>query len=202
MSTPTPAPPLLHVTQLDTARLTLRAPKMEDAEDLFEYAKNPEYVVNVLWEHHKTIDDSKAKLQQMVTKIATATATPTVWAMELKETGKFLGFVEVGLTSSNPNSRIAEIAYGISDAYWGRGLVTEAVAAVRDFVFADLGLERLQGRCFPDNPASERVLQKLGMQYEGTLRHSVLCKGVYRDLNMYSLLRGEWEKMVAERKVE
>jgi ribosomal-protein-alanine N-acetyltransferase len=62
------------------------------------------------------------------------------------------------------------------------------------FGFEELGLNRAEARCFIDNVSSERVMQKLGMKYEGILRQTVFIKDEFRDLKVYSLLRSEFLK--------
>lgn len=70
--------------------------------------------------------------------------------------------------------------------------MTETAAAVADLGFRDMGLYRLEAYCAPPNVGSARVLEKLGMQYEGTLRARFFFKGDYRDMRVYNVLRPEW----------
>jgi ribosomal-protein-alanine N-acetyltransferase len=87
-----------------------------------------------------------------------------------------------------------ELGYALAEPFWGRGLITEASRALLDHVFEVYAVERVQARCMVENSASERVMQKLGMTLEGTLRASLLRRGRFRDVQMYSLLRDEWER--------
>lgn len=87
-----------------------------------------------------------------------------------------------------------EIAYALNRAYWGNGYMPEAAAAVLAFGFDTLQLNRIEARCEVDNLPSERVMQKLGMQFEGVLRQHVQVQGRYRDLKLYSILREEWQQ--------
>jgi RimJ/RimL family protein N-acetyltransferase len=73
--------------------------------------------------------------------------------------------------------------------------MTEAGLAVVKYGFEELGLEKIYGRYFVSNPASGRVLQKIGMTYEGHLRKHVRKGGVSRDLMMYSIIKSEFEKI-------
>lgn len=70
--------------------------------------------------------------------------------------------------------------------------MTEAAAAVVDFGFKRMDLVRVQARCLVENQASARVMEKLGMSFEGVNRKSLLVKGQHRDLKMYALLRDEY----------
>jgi RimJ/RimL family protein N-acetyltransferase len=91
-----------------------------------------------------------------------------------------------------PEHAHGEIGYWIGVPYWGRGFATEAAGAVLDYGFGELGLHRAVGRHFTRNPASGRVLRKLGMVHEGTLREHVRRWDRFEDLECYSVLEHEW----------
>jgi [ribosomal protein S5]-alanine N-acetyltransferase len=78
--------------------------------------------------------------------------------------------------------------------HWGRGYATEAAAEVIRYGFEECGLQRIFAGCFLRNPASGRVLEKVGMQREGTLRRHQMKWGEPLDIAFYGLLREEWEK--------
>ena len=85
-----------------------------------------------------------------------------------------------------------ELGYWIGLPFWNRGFATEASAAVVDFGFRTLGLNRIQARHMTRNPASGRVMQKLGMRPEGVQRQHVLVRGRFEDVAMYGVLEEEW----------
>jgi len=90
--------------------------------------------------------------------------------------------------------RHAELGYWLGVGYWQRGYATEAAREMLRYGFEDLGLHRIFASHFKHNPASGRVLQKLGMRYEGCQREH-LCKWEqFIDLELYGLLREEWLK--------
>jgi len=118
------------------------------------------------------------------------TATPEDLA-EVGDDGLFIG--SIGLEIHHlANS--AEVGYWIGYPYWNRGYATEAAAALVKYGFEALGLNRIQACHMEHNPASGRVLQKIGMTYEGTLRQATFRFGEYHDLLMYSILRSEYEE--------
>jgi RimJ/RimL family protein N-acetyltransferase len=98
----------------------------------------------------------------------------------------------VGLTIDPEHSR-GELGYWIGVPFWRQGYATETVRAVMNFGFKELRLNRIQGRHLVRNPASGRVMQKVGMTYEGTLRKSIRKWEVYEDVAMYSALAEEWD---------
>lgn len=91
-----------------------------------------------------------------------------------------------------PDHGHGEIGYWIGVPYWNRGFATEAAGAVLDHGFGELGLHRVVARHFTGNPASGRVLRKLGMVHEGTLREHVRRWGRFEDLECYAVLEHEW----------
>ena len=70
--------------------------------------------------------------------------------------------------------------------------MTEAVKAAIDFGFSNMPLNRIEARCDLENIASARVLEKVGMKFEGLLRQHIYSKGSYHDMKMYSILKQEW----------
>jgi ribosomal-protein-alanine N-acetyltransferase len=95
--------------------------------------------------------------------------------------------------SVNKNHNRGELGYMIAKEHWNRGYCTEAARAMMQYGFATMGLNRIQAMHFPRNPASGRVMQKLGMTSEGLLRQYVLNRDSPEDVAMYSILRSEFE---------
>jgi [ribosomal protein S5]-alanine N-acetyltransferase len=80
-------------------------------------------------------------------------------------------------------------------SHWGRGYATEAAREAVRYAFADLDLHRVHAAHFRSNPASGRVMQKVGMSYEGTLREHHKKWGEYEDRVEYGLLARDWHKI-------
>ena len=112
------------------------------------------------------------------------------WAVTLRETGELVGAMGLAL---NPEHRKGELGYWIGVPYWGQGYCTEAAHAVVAYGFWKLGLNRILARHFARNPASGRVMQKIGMKQEGLLRQDVVKWGAYEDMVCYGLLRDEYQ---------
>ena len=103
--------------------------------------------------------------------------------------------IETSIDVVNLNEKLAtaEIGYCLSKKHWGQGIMTEALKAVIDYLFSEVGLNRIVARHNVHNLASGRVMQKSGMTFEGVQRQSGKDnKGNYCDLAHYSILRGEW----------
>ncbi len=110
------------------------------------------------------------------------------FAIERREDAALVG--AIGLRVEPDHAR-AELGYWVGVPYWNRGYATEAAAAVVRYGFEQLGLERIYAHHFVANPPSGRVLQKIGMRHEGTLRRHVLKWGERLDLEAYAVLRSE-----------
>ena len=91
-----------------------------------------------------------------------------------------------------PEHARAELGYWVGVPYWNRGVATEAARALVAFGFGALGLHRVQARHLTRNPASGRVMQKLGMRLEGVHREAVRKWDRFEDLAMYAVLAREW----------
>ena len=89
-------------------------------------------------------------------------------------------------------SQRAELGYVLGRAHWGRGLMQEALSALLDRAFGPMALRRLEAEVDTRNPASARLLQRLGFSREGLLRQRWVTKGVAKDVEIYGLLRDEW----------
>jgi ribosomal-protein-alanine N-acetyltransferase len=98
----------------------------------------------------------------------------------------------VGLfRGSDVYRRSAELGYWLSEEYWGRGVMTEAVRRLCAEGFGKWDIERIYAEPFADNAGSRRVLEKAGFTLEGTMRRGAFKNGAFRDWCMYALLRGE-----------
>ena len=93
----------------------------------------------------------------------------------------------------NIHRQTAELGYYIAEEYWGKGIMTEAVKQICAYVFAKSDIIRIYAEPFAYNIASCRVLEKVGFQYEGTLRSNAVKNGKVIDMEMYSLLKEECE---------
>ena len=103
--------------------------------------------------------------------------------------GEFIGTVSLGI---DRHADLAEMGYWIGEPHWGNGYCTEAALRLLQFAFADLGLNRVYARYLSRNEASGRVLRKLGMRHEGTLRQHVRKWDVLEDIHVLGVLAAEW----------
>jgi [ribosomal protein S5]-alanine N-acetyltransferase len=86
----------------------------------------------------------------------------------------------------------AELGYWFLREAWGKGYATESSAAMLELGFRRLGFHRVWGKCHTQNVASAKVMEKLGMTYEGTLREHVWLRDHFRSSRIYGMLEGEY----------
>jgi RimJ/RimL family protein N-acetyltransferase len=118
-------------------------------------------------------------------------AEAITWGVAMQD-GPLLGTIRLVLCTSDNN---AELGYWIGKPFWNNGYCTEAARAVIAYGFDVLGLERIFANYFARNPASARVLIKLGLQQEGLLRRHRRKFGRYEDLIVCGLLKSEYQKL-------
>ncbi|KKL20477.1 hypothetical protein LCGC14_2455040, partial [marine sediment metagenome] len=88
----------------------------------------------------------------------------------------------------------AELGYWVGKPYWDQGFCTEAAYAVLRYAFREMGLVRVHAAHLWRNPSSGRVMQKIGMQHEGRRRQHTKKWDVLEDLELYGILRADWER--------
>ena len=123
-----------------TKRLTLRAAKMSDAEDLYEYSRDPAVAKHVLWDAHTSIHQTRAYIRYLIRQYKNG--QPSSFVISITETGKVVG--TIGFMWIQQENRSAEVGYSLSRAYWNQGIMTEALTALLDFGFLKLNLNRIE----------------------------------------------------------
>jgi RimJ/RimL family protein N-acetyltransferase len=118
--------------------------------------------------------------------------THTVLAIVERDTEQLVG--AIGLTIDSAY-RKAELGYWVGVPYWNRGYATEAARAILEYGFRNLDLNRIAAQHLARNPASGRVMEKIGMSREGTLRQATMKWDRFEDLHVYSILSSEWHAL-------
>lgn len=175
---------------IETDRIILRKMCLDDAEDMFEYASDREVSRYTAWYTHHVLEDSKLFLNYVINSYQNHQVSS--WGIVQKADKKFIG--TAGFMNWNVEHARGEIGYALSRKYWGKGYMTEVVNAIIYFGFRTMMLNRIEARCEIENIASARVMEKVGMKYEGILRQNMFMKGKYRDLKMYSILKEEFSE--------
>lgn len=113
------------------------------------------------------------------------------WAITLSEEACIIGSIGLVL---NPVFKHAELGYWIGKPFWGSGYATEAARLVLEYAFNQIGLQRVHAHHMSRNPASGKVLLKIGMKHEGCLRQHILKWNKFEDIDMYGILQSEYRQ--------
>lgn len=173
--------------EFETERLLLRRLTMSDVDEYFQFASDPRVSEQSLWNCHETMEDSVQYIQRVLDNYERKTVH--IWAFVWKETGQLIG--RGGIFDLNESMQSAELGYAISSLYWNQGVASEAMQPIVDYCFEELDCNRLGGRCNAGNIGSARVMEKIGMSYEGILRKQLKIKGVFTDQKIYSRIRDD-----------
>ena len=171
-----------------TERLLLRPMHVTDAMVMFEYASREEVTTFLLWSPHRTISYTRDYLRYIEDRYALGDFYD--WAITLADSGKMIG--TCGFTRLDLPHNSGEIGYVLSPDFHNLGYATEAASAVLKFGFEELCLNRLEARFMQGNDASLRVMEKLGMTFEGFHRDAMLVKGSYRTIGVAAILKDEF----------
>ncbi len=172
-------------------RLVLRQFSMSDVQDMFDNWANSSEVCKFLsWEPHGHLAETKRLLAARVNNYQNNDVYN--WAISLKEDHKAIGSISV--ISMSQKHQNCEIGYCIGEAYWGKGIATEALKMVMTFLFREVGMHRIQAKHDTLNVASGKVMKHVGMKLEGTMHHAKLRRdGSFGDTNIWALLADEWQ---------
>ncbi len=175
-------------------RLLLRDFQPEDWPAVHAYGSRPEVYRYQPW-GPMTPEDARACLVKIAAEAQEQPRTDYTLAMVMTGTATVIGACNLTIHSQRFRCnlhRSGEIGYSIHPDYWRQGYATEAAQCLLRFGFATLGLHRIIGQCDPRNTATARVLERIGMRYEGHLRETMLIRDGWRDSLIYNLLEQEW----------
>ena len=176
----------MRAIQLQTERLLLRPYRRSDIKALVPLVGAREVAATTLRiPHPYTEKDAQALLKQIAKD-----KTVTRFGIFLRESGDLCG--GIGLNLELQHNR-GELGYWIGVPYWGRGIATEAAREIVRYGFEELGLHRIFANYYVGNTASQRVLERLGMKYEGRFVHHVKKWDEYRDLDNYGFTVDVWK---------
>lgn len=174
--------------ELETERLLLRRMRASDTDDMFEYACLEEVTKYLTWFPHPDKRYTRDYLEYLGTRYRVGDFFD--WAIILKETDKMIG--TCGFTSFDYTNDSAEMGYVLNPTYRGHGIAPEALGEVLKFGFDNLALHRAEARFIEGNEASRRVMEKVGMKFEGIRRGGMLIKGEYKNIGVCAVLREEF----------
>lgn len=172
--------------QLETERLILRKPRLDEARAIFEgWAQDPEVTRYLTWRPHRRIDETEDFVRRCISAWEHETRFPFI--VMWKGTGEVVGMIDPRIEGPKVG-----IGYGAARLHWGKGYVPEATRAVIDWAFQQPSIYRVYATTDVENVASRRVLEKVGMQCEGILRKYIVhpnISDIPRDSYMYAITK-------------
>lgn len=175
--------------RIETDRLILRRYVIEDADAMYKnWASDSEVTKFLTWQPHSSVDVSRSIIEDWLKEYSDEKYYQ--WAIVLKDNGNEpIG--DISVVHMNEDISMVHIGYCLGRAWWRRGIMSEALKAVTDFMFDTVEVNRVESRHDPMNPNSGKVMQKCGMKYEGTLRSADRNNQGICDACYYALLRSE-----------
>ena len=171
---------------LETSRLILRPFALEDAPAMYRnWASDPEVTKYLTWPTHPSVQVSQMVLSDWVSCYEKKDYYQ--WAIVLRETDEPIGSMAV--VNQRDDVGKAEIGYCIGRRWWRQGITPEALSAVIRFLMDEVGMQRIEARHDPRNPASGAVMRKCGMTFEGTLRRSDWNNQGLCDASYYAIVK-------------
>ena len=166
-------------------KIQIRKWELADAKDLATALSNRKILDNLRdgLPYPYTEQDGKDFIAAML-----AADENSTFAVAITLDGKVIGSIGA-FRQENIHKHTAELGYYIAEEHWGKGIMTEAVKQLCDYVFSHTDMIRIYAEPFAYNIGSQRVLEKAGFQYEGTLRNNAVKNGKILDMKMYSILR-------------
>ncbi len=176
------APPIIK-----TNRLLLRPITINDAQSLFNYCKLPEVTTYTLWDHHKTLLDTKKWIRSYVFKKYFDQEFEPLAVCKKDAPDTVIG--TIGCTSKNSSKTIFEMGFALNPTYWNQGITTEAGIALIDYLFKNTKAYKIYATHKGPNINSGKAQLKMGMSYEGELKEHVFSKGKHWDMKYYSIFK-------------
>lgn len=186
---------MIHYTgtpKIETDRLLLRKFEMKDAQSVFDHWLSDERITdNRINPSHKSVSETIERVHKIVSQYGSEEFC--YWGIELKETGELIG--EIDLYDFDSTTENCEVSYSIGYKWWNQGYGTEALRAVVEFGFRTMNIHKISAAHNTDNPASGRIMSKVGMEKEGIIRHMIRnAKNQYKDCAVYGLLQEDYLK--------
>ena len=173
---------------MESERLRLRTLCKEDAQALYELAKEKEIGYAAGWKPHDSVEETMMILDKFL-------INETTFAIVDKKDGTLYGVIGLDEDRKRKGEKYRELGYWIGKPYWGQGITVEAARLLMQYGFEQLHLSLISICHFTFNKQSQRVIEKLGFQYEGCIREMYphYCLGNV-DIMSYSLKRDEFSR--------
>jgi ribosomal-protein-alanine N-acetyltransferase len=180
---------------IETDRLNLRRLELTDAQSVFDNWLSDERVTdNLIKGAHKTVSETIERVAGIVSEYGSEKFC--YWGIQLKASGELIGAIDFfNFDSATEN---CEVGYSLGYKWWNQGYGTESLKSVMEFGFRHMNIHKISAAHNLDNAASGKIMSKVGMEQEGTIRHMIRnAKNQYKDCAVYGLLQEDYLKNIA-----
>ncbi len=176
--------------ELETDRLLFRKLSRDDTRDMYEYSKDPKVTEYLLWNPHESPRYTHKYLSYIQTQYKNGCFFD--WGLVYKPDIKMIG--TCGFTKIDFENNSAEIGYVLNRGYWNMGLATEAAERIVSLGFLFFEFNRIEAKYFLGNTYSRKVMEDVGMTFEGIHRQAMFVKGEYLSVGVCAMLREDYLK--------
>lgn len=171
--------------EIHTHRLLLRRFLLSDTTSMFSnYATDSRVTKFLSWTPYEREEDIRPFLSTVIQEYDLPYTYH--WAIEFED--EIIG--SISTLSIDEKNLSCEVGYCLGYAYWNKGITSEALGAVMDFLFEEVGMHRIMAKHDVENPASGKVMEKCGMTYEGTLKeHYRRHDGTFSNAKVYGKVK-------------
>lgn len=173
---------------IETNRFYLREVEASDIKNIHKGLSNPK-ITEFYAVHFETLEDTKEQMEWYAD--LQKNEKGLWWCLFDKKTDAFCG--AGGYNDRDKTHRKAEIGFWLLQEYWGNGIMKEVMPKLFELGFNQLDLNRIEGFVDHDNVKCKNALEKINFQYEGTMRECEIKNGQLQSVDIYSLLKSEWE---------
>ncbi|WP_249872784.1 GNAT family N-acetyltransferase [Oceanobacillus saliphilus] len=174
--------------EIETERLVLRTYNLNDAPRAQKLGDDKAIAETTFIPYPYTLEKVEDWIRNHSSLIENGDAYPL--AVILKSEKQLIGTITIRV---DKNHNKGELAYWIGKDYWGKGYATEASKKMLEFGFRELNLNRIWAPVMTKNKASGKVMQKVGLRYEGTLKQDILRWDKYEDVDVYGILKKDYK---------
>ncbi len=181
---------------LESKRYILREIAESDIQDIFKGLSHPK-VIKYYGVSFLTLEETKEQMKWY--SDLKANNTGIWWKIIHKSTGDFVG--AGGYNDLSTEHRKAEIGFWLLPEYWGLGIMPEVMAVILNFGFENLNLNRIEGYVERSNSKCKSALKKLNFSLEGTMRETEVKDGQFIDVDIYAMIKSDFEKINPKNKL-
>ncbi|MGM1046980.1 MAG: GNAT family N-acetyltransferase [Bacillota bacterium] len=174
---------------LETERFVLRQLKQDDSREIFQYFSLDEVTKFYDLESFANIEQAEELIRRWNERFERNQGIR--WGITLRSESRVIG--TCGFHGWMKNHYKAEIGYELTPEYWRQGYMTEVIQKIIEFGFNNLGLNRIEAFVEPENVGSRKVLEKIGLSEEGTLKEHFYWRNRFVDTVIYALLKKDYK---------